>query len=339
MPSRAAEASAGEFVVEVRNLSTHFATRAGTLHAVDDVSLKIRRGETLGLVGESGCGKSMTALSVARLVPPPGRIVAGEILVDGVSVRGLSRNEMRLLRGRKIGFVFQDPLRSLNPLIAIGEQVAERIRAHMGLSRRDAVERTIELLTQVGIPRPKERLRSYPHQLSGGMRQRVMIAIALSCDPSILLADEPTTALDVTIQAQILDLIRGLSAERHMAVLLITHDLGVAAAMCDRICVMYGGRVVESGTPAAIFASAEMPYSRGLLHSLPRLDAERGARLGAIEGAPPEVVDPSDSCRFSPRCPHARVICATQEPELRARKSPDHLARCWGTEPDGWIDS
>jgi oligopeptide transport system ATP-binding protein len=324
-------------LLSVRNLSTHFFTPDGVVQAVDDVSFELGYGETLGLVGESGCGKSVTALSIARLVPdPPGRIVGGEIVFDGINVLRLNSKEMRRLRGKEIGFIFQDPLTSLNPTLTIGYQIAESIRENMGLSKQAATDRVVELLSKVGIPRAKDRLKDYPHQFSGGMRQRVMIAIALSCDPKLILADEPTTALDVTIQAQILELIQRLSDEFHTAVLLITHDLGIAAGMCDRINVMYAGRMVETGTVDELFEQPRMPYSWGLLDSLPRLDDVRGERLRTIEGLPPLLIGPPDRCRFEPRCRFARDICREHEPELTER-SALHLARCWATQPDGWI--
>jgi oligopeptide transport system ATP-binding protein len=325
-------------LLTVTGLSTHFFTPEGVVQAVDDVSFDLGYGETLGLVGESGCGKSVTALSIARLVPdPPGRIVAGEIVFDGIDVLKMDDDEMRHLRGKEIGFIFQDPLTSLNPTLTIGYQIAESIRQHMGLSAKAATDRVAELLGKVGIPRARERLKDYPHQFSGGMRQRVMIAIALSCDPKLILADEPTTALDVTIQAQILELIQRLSDEFHTAVLLITHDLGIAAGMCDRVNVMYAGRIVETGTVDELFERPRMPYSWGLLDSLPRLDDIRGERLRTIEGLPPLLIDPSDACRFEPRCRFARDKCREKEPELTLRGETLHAARCWATQPDGWI--
>jgi oligopeptide transport system ATP-binding protein len=325
-------------LLTVSSLSTHFFTPDGVVQAVDDVSFDLGYGETLGLVGESGCGKSVTALSIARLVPdPPGRIVTGEIVFDGMNVLKMDADEMRHLRGKEIGFIFQDPLTSLNPTLTIGYQIAESIRQHMGLSPAAARDRVVELLSKVGIPRAKERLKDYPHQFSGGMRQRVMIAIALSCDPKLILADEPTTALDVTIQAQILELIQRLSDEFHTAVLLITHDLGIAAGMCDRVNVMYAGRIVETGTVDELFEKPRMPYSWGLLDSLPRLDDVRGDRLRTIEGLPPLLIHPPDACRFEPRCRFARDICRQDEPELTRRGETEHFARCWATQPDGWI--
>jgi oligopeptide transport system ATP-binding protein len=325
-------------LLSVTGLSTHFFTPDGTVQAVDDVTFDLDYGETLGLVGESGCGKSVTALSVTRLVAdPPGKIVAGEVVFDGIDLLKLSDEAMRKLRGKEIGFIFQDPLTSLNPTLTIGYQIAEAIREHLGLSQKAAADRVVELLTKVGIPRARERLNDYPFQFSGGMRQRVMIAIALSCDPKLILADEPTTALDVTIQAQILELIQVLSDEFHTAVLLITHDLGIAAGMCDRINVMYAGRIVETGSVDELFEKPRMPYTWGLLDSLPRLDDVRGDRLRTIEGLPPLLIDVANACRFEPRCRFARDVCRQAEPELTRRAESRHQARCWATQPDGWI--
>jgi len=327
-----------DHLLEVRGLSTHFTTPDGVVEAVGDVSFDVGYGETLGLVGESGCGKSVTALSIARLVPdPPGKIVAGSIMFDGIDLLKLSVEDMRKLRGKEIGFIFQDPLTSLNPTLTIGYQIGEAIKEHMGLPDKAAKDRIIELLSKVGIPRAKDRLKDYPFQFSGGMRQRVMIAIALSCDPKLILADEPTTALDVTIQAQILELIQKLSSEFGTAVLLITHDLGIAAGMCDRVNVMYAGRIVETGSVDELFENPRMPYAWGLLDSLPRIDDVRGDRLRTIEGLPPLLINPPVACRFNPRCAYTRDICRTQDPELTVRENPGHLARCWATEPGGWI--
>ena len=329
-----------EKLLTVRDLSTHFFTPDGVVRAVDDVNFDLGYGETLGLVGESGCGKSVTALSVTRLVAdPPGRIVAGEVIFDGIDLLKLNQDAMRKLRGKEIGFIFQDPLTSLNPTLTIGYQIAESIREHLGISKKAASDRVVELLSKVGIPRARDRLNDYPFQFSGGMRQRVMIAIALSCDPKLILADEPTTALDVTIQAQILELIQRLSDEFHTAVLLITHDLGIAAGMCDRVNVMYAGRIVETGTVDELFENPQMPYAWGLLDSLPRLDDVRGDRLRTIEGLPPLLIDPHDACRFEPRCRFSRDICRQDEPELTPRGETRHQARCWATEPDGWIQT
>ena len=324
-------------LLDVRGLSTHFFTPDGVVRAVDDVTFQVDYGETLGLVGESGCGKSVTAMSIVRLVAdPPGKIVAGEIRFDGVDVLTLDSDAMRDLRGKDIGFIFQDPLTSLNPTLTIGYQIGESIRTHLKVSAKGADDRTVELLDKVGIPRARDRLGDYPHQFSGGMRQRVMIAIALSCDPKLILADEPTTALDVTIQAQILELIARLADEFHTAVLLITHDLGIAAGMCDRINVMYAGQIVESGSVDQLFENPRMPYSWGLLDSLPRLDDVRGARLRTIEGMPPLLINPPVACRFGPRCDYARDICKEQQPGLTVR-GDDHVARCFATAAGGWI--
>jgi oligopeptide transport system ATP-binding protein len=335
---RETKAARSKNLLEVKNLSTHFFTPDGVVRAVDDVSFELGYGETLGLVGESGCGKSVTALSLTRLVPnPPGKIVSGSVVFDGVDVLKLSDDGMRKLRGKEIGFIFQDPLTSLNPTLTIGYQIAEAIRQHMGLSKKASSDRVVELLGKVGIPRAKDRLNDYPHQFSGGMRQRVMIAIALSCDPKLILADEPTTALDVTIQAQILELISVLSDEFGTAVLLITHDLGIAAGMCDRVNVMYAGRIVETGSVDVIFERPRMPYAWGLLDSLPRLDDVRGDRLRTIEGLPPLLINVPDACRFNPRCNFARDECRDHEPELTQRDEPGHFARCWATDRGGWI--
>jgi oligopeptide transport system ATP-binding protein len=268
---------------------------------------------------------------------PPGRMVSGEIIFDGVNIMKLSGEEMRLLRGKRIGFIFQDPMTSLNPTLTVGYQIAESTRIHMGLSRKAADDRAAELLSKVGIPRARDRMSDYPHQFSGGMRQRVMIAIALACDPMLLLADEPTTALDVTIQAQILELIRSLSDEFGTAVILITHDLGIAAGMCNRVNVMYAGRIVETGSVDVIFERPRMPYAWGLLDSLPRLDDVRSDRLRTIEGLPPLLINVPDACRFNPRCAYARDACRDHEPGLTPREEPGHYARCWATDKGGWI--
>ncbi len=327
-----------DVLLQVRDLSTHFFTADGVVQAVDNVSFEVGYGETLGLVGESGCGKSVSALSIARLVPdPPGKIVSGQIMFEGHDVLKLDEDAMRKLRGKEIGFIFQDPLTSLNPTLTIGYQIGEAIREHLGLPKQAARDRIVELLAKVGIPRPKDRLNDYPHQFSGGMRQRVMIAIALSCDPKLILADEPTTALDVTIQAQILELIQQLSSEFKTAVLLITHDLGIAAGMCDRVNVMYAGRIVETASVDEIFENPRMPYAWGLLDSLPRIDDVRGANLRTIEGLPPLLINPPKACRFGPRCNYVRDQCRSAEPELTARDANGHMARCFATEPGGWI--
>lgn len=324
-------------ILSVRDLTMCYFTNAGVVRAVDEVSFDVDRGKTLGLVGESGCGKSAAALSIVGLVPPPGRIVSGQIIFDGTDLASLTERGMRAVRGRKIGFVFQDPMSSLNPTMPVGLQIAESAQIHLRLSRRAALSRAADLLGRVGIPRPRERMHDFPHQFSGGMRQRVMISMALACEPSLLLADEPTTALDVTIQAQILDLIRSLSAELGMAVVLITHDLGIAAGMCDSISVMYAGRIVEIADVDTIFERPQMPYTRGLLASIPRPGVARRGHLETIEGAPPDLIDPDASCRFAPRCRYVHDICWAKEPALTPRQGAQ-FARCWGTEPGGWLN-
>jgi oligopeptide transport system ATP-binding protein len=324
-------------LLEVVDLRTSFHTADGVVRAVDGVSFSLDRGEVLGLVGESGCGKSVTAHSIMGLVPMPPATVDGRILFEDRDLVSLDDAAMRTIRGREIAMIFQDPMTSLNPVLTIGTQITESVRLHLGLGREAATARAAELLDLVGIPSPRERLRDYQHQFSGGMRQRVMIAMALSCDPKLLIADEPTTALDVTIQAQILDLIGRLREQLGMAVILITHDLGVAAGTCDRINVMYAGRIVESGPVDDLFERSRMPYTHGLLASMPRLDHEIGSLLHTIEGAPPDLIETADRCRFAPRCEFAREVCIAEEPPLTARGA-GHSARCWGTEPGGWVD-
>ena len=303
-------------LLEVKNLQTHFPTRAGLVRAVDDVSFYIDRGELLGLVGESGCGKSITALSIMRLIAPPGKIVAGEITFDGKNVLRLSDAEMRAIRGDDIAMIFQDPMTSLNPVFTVGEQIAEALRLHRKLSRKAAHEQAIAAMREVSIPDPARRVDDYPHQLSGGMRQRVMIAMALACDPRLLIADEPTTALDVTIQAQILELLDGLRQTRDLAVLLITHDLGVVAEVADRVAVMYTGKIVEESTVDELFARPKHPYTEGLLRSVPKLTAEdviKKERLATIEGTVPSPTDLPPGCHFAPRCSYRLPRCTEGE--------------------------
>jgi peptide/nickel transport system ATP-binding protein len=303
-------------LLEVNDLRTHFPTRAGLVRAVDGVSFHLDRGELVGLVGESGCGKSMTALSVMRLVAPPGRIVGGEILFDGKDLLQLSDAEMRQMRGDDIAMIFQDPMTSLNPVYTVGEQIAEALRLHRKLSRKDARQATIEAMREVSIPDPARRLDDYPHQLSGGMRQRVMIAMALACNPKLLIADEPTTALDVTIQAQILELLNDLRKQRELAVLLITHDLGVVAEVADRVAVMYTGRIVEESPVEELFARPKHPYTEGLLRSVPKLTGEdviKKERLETIEGVVPSPTDLPPGCHFAPRCPYRMPRCTQEE--------------------------
>jgi peptide/nickel transport system ATP-binding protein/oligopeptide transport system ATP-binding protein len=303
-------------LLEVKDLRTHFPTRAGLVRAVDGVSFNLDRGELLGLVGESGCGKSMTALSVLRLIAPPGRIVSGEVLFDGKDLLRLSDAEMRQMRGDDIAMIFQDPMTSLNPVYTVGEQIAEALRLHRKLSRKDARQATIEAMREVAIPDPARRIDDYPHQLSGGMRQRVMIAMALACNPKLLIADEPTTALDVTIQAQILELLNELRKQRDLAVLLITHDLGVVAEVADRVAVMYTGRIVEESPVEELFARPKHPYTEGLLRSVPKLTGEdviKKERLETIEGVVPSPTDLPHGCHFAPRCPHRMPRCTAED--------------------------
>jgi oligopeptide transport system ATP-binding protein len=315
-------------LLEVRDLETHFRTQDGVVKAVNKVSFHVNRGETLGIVGESGCGKSVTSLSIMRLIPnPPGKIVGGQILFDGEDLVQMSEEEMRHIRGNRIAMIFQDPMTSLNPVLTIGRQITESLELHMKLSKREATSRATELLDMVGIPSPGKRLDNYPHQFSGGMRQRVMIAMALSCNPELLIADEPTTALDVTIQAQILELINRLREELDTAVIMITHDLGVVAGMTDRVTVMYAGGVVEEGPTKEIFANPRMPYTIGLLRSIPRLDEERGRKLTPIRGLPPSLVDLPQICPFSPRCDYVQEACLNQVPQLRS-VAADHRSAC-----------
>ena len=310
----------------VEGLEAHFATDRGVLRAVDGVSFAIDRGEVLGLVGESGCGKSVTSLSIMRLVPPPGRIAAGRIALEGEDLLAKDDEAMRRVRGARIAMVFQEPMTSLNPVFSIGDQIASAVLAHGGAGHREGWERAVEMLDLVQMPSPRQRARDYPHQLSGGLRQRAMIALALASGPALLIADEPTTALDVTIQAQILDLLRRLQAERGMAVLLITHDLGVVAELCHRVAVIYGGRIVEVAPVASLFARPLHPYTRGLLQCLPH-PSRFGQPLASIEGVPPDLRQPVAGCRFAPRCAHAIPSCRRDEPALVERE-PGHFAAC-----------
>jgi len=310
----------GERLLEIRGLKTHFATDDGIVHAVDGVDLAIDRGKTLGVVGESGCGKSVTALSVLKLIPmPPGYIAGGQILWRGRDLVPLGPSEMRKIRSKEIAIVFQEPMTSLNPVYTVGDQIAEVIRLHERLSRRAALERAVEMLRLVHIPNPERRVRDYPHQFSGGMRQRVMIAMAISCNPALLIADEPTTALDVTIQAQILDLIAEMKSRLGMAVMLITHAMGVVAEAAQHVVVMYAGKVVEAAPVGALFSEPRHPYTQGLIRSIPRIDtaATRKLRLEAIAGVVPSPLDPMPGCRFAPRCPFARAVCLEAPPPLR----------------------
>jgi len=317
-----------EPLLSVRNLKTYFYTDEGVVKAVDGLTYDLHKGETLGIVGESGCGKSVHALSIMRLIPqPPGKIVAGEVFFEGKNLAHLSDEAMRRIRGNRIAMIFQEPMTSLNPVLTIGEQIAEAVMLHQKLDKKAAWGRAAEMLERVKIPLARERVRDYPHQFSGGMRQRVMIAMALSCNPSILIADEPTTALDVTIQAQIIELMRELQKEFNMAVILITHNLGVVADMCENVVVMYAGKPVEHADIYRTFQDPKHPYTWGLLHSIPKL-YERKERLIPIEGQPPSLIDLPSGCPFAPRCPFAMEICVQEDPPDYVVGS-NHTAKCY----------
>jgi oligopeptide transport system ATP-binding protein len=317
-------------LLEVEDLRTHFFTRQGVVQAVDGVSFSLERGKTLGIVGESGCGKSVTALSIMGLIPrPPARIVSGSVRFDGQELTSLSERRLEDVRGRRIGMIFQDPMTSLNPTLTIGTQIVETLQRHLGMSKQEAERRAVELLEEVRIPSARARLADYPHRFSGGMRQRVMIAIAISCNPQLLIADEPTTALDVTVQAQVLDLLDELREEHEMALIIITHDMGVVAETADDVAVMYAGQIVEQAAVGELFERPEHPYTEALLAALPQLEGAglREGRLTAIPGRPPDLIGPMPICRFAPRCPYAgHDSCTEQEPELRAIR-PGHLVR------------
>ena len=327
--SQAAGNGRGQPLLEVKNLKTQFFTQDGVVKAVDDVSFYVMPGETLGVVGESGCGKSQTGLSIMRLIPnPPGKIVNGEIVFNGQDILQMSDEQVRAIRGNDIAMIFQDPMTSLNPVLTINRQISEALELHMKMNKSQAKQRTIELLRMVGIPNAEERVDQYPHQFSGGMRQRVMIAMALSCNPKLLIADEPTTALDVTIQAQILDLMRVLQVERDTGVILVTHSMGVVAGMADRIQVMYAGHIVETASTEEIFANPRHPYTVGLMKSIPRLDANRKEKLEPIRGLPPDLIDLPDMCPFVPRCNYAREKCEQKNPPL-LKVDEGHYSACW----------
>ncbi|MEE2948900.1 MAG: ABC transporter ATP-binding protein [Chloroflexota bacterium] len=322
-------------LLEVKDLKTHFFTMDGVVKAVDGVSYDLEEGETLGLVGESGCGKSVSALSVMRLIPnPPGQIVGGEILLDGEDILKIDMDDMREIRGAKIAMVFQEPMTSLNPVLTVERQLTETLQLHMGMNKQQAQEEGVNLLTRVGIPDPESRIKQYPHQFSGGMRQRVMIAMALSCNPRLIIADEPTTALDVTIQAQILDLMKSLTSEFGVALIVITHNLGVVARYADRVNIMYAGKVIERGNAREIYSNPRHPYTVGLLRSVPRLDLPRRAKLDPIEGQPPDLINLPQGCSFRERCRWAIEKCATDSPELM-ESSEGHLSACWRAEDLG----
>ena len=319
-------------LLQVKDLRTHFFTLGGVIKAVDGVSYDVHEGETVALVGESGCGKSVSALSIMRLIPyPPGRIVAGEISFQGKNLLTLNGEEMRQVRGKEIAMIFQEPMTSLNPALTIGRQLTETLEAHLVMSSSDALGRAAELLQLVGIPEPERRLTQYPHQFSGGMRQRVMIAMALSCNPKLILADEPTTALDVTIQAQILELMKELSQRFGVAMVIITHNLGVVARYADRVNVMYAGKIIEQGSADKVYYHPRHPYSLGLLRSVPRLDQPRKTKLDPIDGQPPDLANLPPGCSFQPRCKFAVDKCTHEVPPL-AQVEAEHLSACWVAE-------
>ena len=321
-------------LIQVKNLQTSFFTPEGEVRAIDGVSFEIAEGKTLGLVGESGCGKSVTSLSIMRLIPsPPGKIVGGEIIYRGRDLLKLNKEEMRKIRGNEISMIFQEPMTSLNPVFTVGNQIGEAIRLHQGLGKKETRQKTIEMLRLVKIADPESRVDAYPHQLSGGMRQRVMIAMALSCNPSLLIADEPTTALDVTIQAQILELMKELQQKFGMALLLITHDLGVVAEQANEVAIMYAGKIVERATVQAIFAQPFHPYTVGLLNSLPGVRGKKKKRLAAIPGVVPNPLHLPSGCRFRDRCSKAQGVCADAEPSL-VEKEPGHFVACYFPETE-----
>ncbi len=323
-------------LLDVRNLSTQFATRGGVVRAVDDVSWDVKEGETVALVGESGCGKSVSALSIMRLIAPPaGRIVGGQVIFKGRDLLTLDEEAMRRVRGREIAMIFQEPMTSLNPVLSVGRQLTEGLEIHLGKTPEQARVRACELLAMVGISDPERRLPQYPHQFSGGMRQRMMIAMALACEPSLVLADEPTTALDVTIQAQILELMKDLSRRLGVAMLMITHNLGIVARYADRVNVMYAGRIIERGTAREIYGSPRHPYTLGLLRSVPRLDEPRRSRLAPIDGQPPDLTRLPPGCAFGPRCTFRVERCTVERPPLRATTqngASAHVSACWEAE-------
>src|SRR3954469_20986184 len=324
-------------LLSVNDLRVQFWTQRGTVHAVNGISFDIAPGDTLGIVGESGCGKSVTSLAILGILPRAGKVTSGTAMFGDRDLFRLSDRELRRIRGRDIAMIFQDPMTSLNPVLTIGRQIREALEAHFDLGKGEANRRVADLLDQVGIPSAEIRLKDYPHQFSGGMRQRAMIAMALACEPKVLIADEPTTALDVTIQAQILDLLRGLVAERNTALVLITHDLGVVAGMCERVNVMYAGMFMETGSAEQVFATPRHPYTLGLLQSVPRLDAPRGRKLHPIEGAPRDMLRPPSACPFAPRCAY-EVDRSRQEVPPLVEIAPGHKVACFNPVPeDAWL--
>jgi oligopeptide transport system ATP-binding protein len=325
-----------EPLLSVENLRVRFWTQRGTVHAVNGISFEIAAGETLGIVGESGCGKSVTSLALLGILPRAGRVAGGKARFEDRDLLQLSDKELRRIRGREIAMIFQDPMTSLNPVLTVGRQIREALETHFGMERKPAQARAAELLDQVGIPAARSRVNDYPHQFSGGMRQRAMIAMALACEPKLLIADEPTTALDVTIQAQILDLLRALVAERDTALILITHDLGVVAGMCERVHVMYAGLFMETGSAEQVFETPRHPYTLGLLQSVPRLDTPRGRKLHPIEGAPRDMLQAPSFCPFAPRCAYEVTQSRLELPQL-AEVEPGHRVACFNPVPaDAW---
>ena len=328
-PTQVGERPQSGTLLEVRDLLTHFRTHRGTVHAVDGVTFSLERGKALGIVGESGSGKTILSRSIMGLLPRRGTQRGGEVIFEDQPIHMLSHKEMRRFWGREMAMIFQDPMSSLNPLMKIGAQIAEPLMLHLGMDRANAWATAESLLVDVGIPEASKRVQQYPHEMSGGMRQRVMIAIALACGPTLLFADEPTTALDVTVQAQILDLLGQQRRDRNMSLVLVTHDLGVVAAHTDEIAVMYAGRIVEQAPTKVLFADMKMPYTEALMRSIPKLDLPSHSRLEAIGGRPPDLVDPPRGCRFAPRCPYAQPRCLAEEPPLTEIGSSGHFYRCW----------
>lgn len=326
-----------EPLLSVQNLKTEFSTEDGVVHAVDGVSFDIAPGEVFAVVGESGCGKTVTALSILGLIQKPaGRVVGGEIMFKGRDLLKINDRELRKIRGNRIAMIFQDPLTALNPVFKVGDQIAEVFRTHLDVSKKNAWDRAVGLLELVGIPRPEERAKDYPHQFSGGMRQRAMIAMAMALNPDLLIADEPTTALDVTIQAQILEVLLNVRQEFNVAIMLITHDLAIVAGVADRIMVMYAGKVAEKGSCDEIFYTPKHPYTWGLMTSLTRLDESKRQRLRPIRGLPPSLINLPEGCPFTPRCAYAQQICSQQYPDLRNVGSPEHAASCHFAQDPGW---
>ena len=322
-------------LLQVRDLQTHFFTMDGVVKAVDGITYDVEEGETLGLVGESGCGKSVSALSLMRLIAdPPGKIVGGEVLLDGEDILKVNMDEMRRIRGAKVSMVFQEPMTSLNPVLTVERQLTETLQLHKGMGKAESRREAVGLLSRVGIPDPESRVKQYPHQFSGGMRQRVMIAMALSCNPKLIIADEPTTALDVTIQAQILELMKALTTEFGVALIVITHNLGVVARYADRVNIMYAGKIIERGSALEIYSNPRHPYTVGLLRSVPKLDLPRRAKLDPIQGQPPDLINLPAGCSFRSRCRWAVDKCATDTPVL-AEAGENHLAACWRSDDLG----